>query len=134
MKLNAAREVYARIEKAKAKLDALKSAAAAAKVSLLDGLPHAKTQSSPTEKFVVAIAEEERKLGALADEFGDVAIELCQLINQRVTGSAGGVLVLRYVSCLPWSVIQTRLGYSESQVFYLHREGRKIFNSGGKRN
>ena len=103
MKLNAAREVYARIEKAKAKLETLKSAAAAAKVSILDGLPHTKTQSSPVEKFIVAIAEEERRLGALADEFSDVTIELCQLINQRVAGSAGGVLVLRYVSCLPWS-------------------------------
>ena len=54
-------------------------------------------QASRVEVFAVLIADEERRLAELCNEFDDKQNQLMTDIYRRVEGKAGEVLILRYV-------------------------------------
>ena len=127
MKLSTVKELEKAIKSARRRLEFLRAEASSIKSPPMDGLPRSTGQASRVEVFAALIADEERRLAELYNEFDDKRIQLMTDIYRRVEGKAGEVLILRYVECLPHSEIAARLGYSLPNIFHLHRRGKRAY-------
>ena len=128
MRLTAVQEIKSKIDDERSKLETLKMATAV-HTPIIDGLPRPTSQqSSRVEGLTVAILESERRIAELADEYVDAIVALTREIFQRVKDVvAFEVLLRRYILCKPFAEIATELGYSESRIFYWHRQGKNKF-------
>ena len=129
MKLSTVKEIETAIKSARSRIEFLRAEAASIKPPPIDGLPRAKSSTSRAEKFAVLIADEERRLAELCNEFDDKQNQLMTDIYRRVEGKAGEVLILRYVQCLSFRGIAARLAYSEPYIYLLHRRGKRAYES-----
>ena len=100
MKLSTVKELETAIKSARSRLEFLRASAASISPPPIDGLPRAKASASKVETFAALIADEERRLADLCNEFDEKQNQLMTDICRRVEGKAGEVLILRYVQCL----------------------------------
>lgn len=128
MELDSVRRLKAEIDARQQQLGLLREAAI--RIPQLNGLPKAKSLESVTEKTTMAIVELESEIFSMSSEFFAMAARLAKEIVQSVGGVRGRVLCLRYVSCLPFRDIAVEMKLSEARIYALHKEGKKIFNSG----
>lgn len=123
MELEVVTDIRRELEHERRRLKSLKSAATDI-TRRLDGLPHAKTQSSRVETLVTEICAAEERITALELKLVEAAQDLTIEILSRVAGTDGEVLVRRYVTCEPFEAIAAAMGYSASRVYFLHRRGK----------
>ena len=130
MKLDAVNQIRRELEAAEEKLSSLRECVGAVSVPKLDGMPKAKSQSSPVERIAQKIFEAEAAVEDLRLKLSETSLELTEEIYRRVTArQARHVLVRRYVQNQSWREIQSQMFLSESSVFNWHRQARKEFNS-----
>lgn len=121
MELDSIRTMKKRIATLETRLEALKTAATAI-TPLMDGLPHAKARTSPTERIAVALVDTEKELTAAQAAYEENRVKLAEKIFERMTDKPTQmtILILRYVECLSFRKIAERIHYSLSRVFDLH--------------
>lgn len=141
MRLSTVQELKAEIEQEQSRLESLRASSTII-TTRLDGLPRPTSQSSRVEGLAVAVIDSERRISELADEYAAASIQLLDEIYSRIKNSAArAVLFERYVLCKQFAEIATELGYSEANVYRLHRRGKIEFertdsddkNHGGRR-
>lgn len=92
-------------------------------VPVLDGMPHASNLKSKVEKLALQIVENQRALDCLRVELAQEKLHLASVIVAEVDDpTAQSLLLMRYVSCLPFREIARRMSYSLRHVFKLHDE------------
>lgn len=90
---------------------------------LMDGMPHARSQSSKVERLTLQIIETERLIGELRARLLEAATKILDAIkNAPLTQNEQQLLILRYVQCLNFKDIWERLEYSDAHVYRLHAE------------
>ena len=121
MELDSIRTMKKRISFLENRLAALKTAATAI-TPLMDGLPHGKARTSPPERFAVAIVDTEQELTATKAAYEENRARLADTIFERMEDNPTllTILILRYVECLSFRKIASRVHYSLSRVFDLH--------------
>lgn len=142
MRLSTVQELKSEIEQEQSRLESLRASSTII-TTRLDGLPRPTSQqSSRVEGLAVAVLESERRIAELADEYAAASIQLLDEIYSRIKNKAArAVLFKRYVLCKQFAEIATELGYSEANVYRLHRRGKNLFertdsddkNHGGRR-
>lgn len=129
MKLDVVNQIRRELEAAEEKLEFLR-ASSHVPIPKLDGMPKAKSQSSPVERIAQKIFEAEAAVKDLRLKLSETSLELTEEIYRRVTArQARHVLIRRYVQNQSWREIQKQMFLSESSVFNWHRQARKEFNS-----
>ena len=128
MKLSTVMELAEKIRAAQAELERLKSLATAT-TTRLDGLPKAKSITSRVESLTAKIVDCERELNNLVEESACAQIDLTLEISDKVKDAASDVLYQRYILCKPFAEIAAAMHFSERQIYYLHRRGRRAFES-----
>lgn len=141
MRLSTVQELKAEIEQEQSRLESLRASSTII-ITRLDGLPRPTSQSSRVEGLAVAVIDSERRIAELVDEYAAASIQLLDEIYSRIKNKAArAVLFKRYVLCKQFAEIATELGYSEANVYRLHRRGKNLFertdsddkNHGGRR-
>lgn len=95
-------------------------------VQVLDGMPHARRQTSRVEKVATLIVEIEEKIAALKAEFETACVNLARkLREENLTSQELNVVTLRYVACMNFRDIEFELNMSDARVFYTHRHALK---------
>lgn len=90
-------------------------------VPVLDGMPHATDVKSKVENLALRIVENQRVLENLRVEFEAEKARLASVIMSEFDDpTAQSLLLLRYVSCLPFREIARRMRYGLRHVFKLH--------------
>ena len=90
-------------------------------VPVLDGMPHASDLKSKVEKLALQIVENQRVLDSLRVELRQEKNRLASAIMTEVDAPiAQSLLLMRYVSCLPFREIARRMSYGLRHVFKLH--------------
>lgn len=93
-------------------------------VQELDGLPRGNSVNSRIERLVVAIATAENTISSLKAIKAECAAELWRLLDTLIIEqSILAVMFDRYGRCKLFRDIGIELGYSESRVYQLHRQG-----------
>ena len=88
----------------------------------LDGMPHAKNNSSQVDSLVTRIVDGENKVEELKEIRQVCTIELSDWLEERLEENhMYKVMFLRYGLCKPFKVIAKELGYSERMIFRFHR-------------
>lgn len=120
--LNAVRELKQQIHAEERRLQVLRTAAESL-VPVLDGMPHARSQSSRVAKIVTLIIEAEQALNALKETLDNVSTELVTKIRRApLTTREQEILILRYVACMNFLDIEGELHLSDARIFYHHRQ------------
>lgn len=105
-------------------------------VPVLDGMPHASDVKSKVENLALRIVENQRVLENLRVELeAEKARIVSVILSEFGDPSAQSLLLLRYVSCLPFREVARRMRYSLRHVFKLHDQLVKdgISGNAGKR-
>ena len=90
---------------------------------VLTGLPGAHNHESRVEKMAIKIADGERELSRLAEEYLEVRRTLTQKIMEEITEPIHQTLLLmRYVECLSYRECAKRMNFSERQIFRVHQK------------
>ena len=125
--LNKARNLQDQMRDVRSKIAALKVAAENI-VPILDGMPHAKSQSSRVEHIAAMINDYDRDLDNLQDQFDIACVDI--LRELRKTAADGtinvlehNILVYRYVACMSFAAIEEAVNLSEARVYFWHRQG-----------
>ena len=92
-----------------------------------DGLPRSGEISKKVERQAIKLAEK-------ADELLEAAFAAIKIRQQifkmvmKVPGDMGSVLYERYVQLKDWKDVADAVGYSESHIYELHRQGLDYVN------
>lgn len=126
--LNEVRELRDAIRSIERRLKALREAVSNL-TPILDGMPHAQSQTSKVESLSVLILETERELhdfkNRMVSTVGKISQAICRAL---LPAQEEEVLLLRYVACMNFRDIQFKLNLSDARVFYLHRHALKNFS------
>ena len=94
----------------------------------LDGLPHAKQQSSHVESAVCKVEAAENDLRGLEFDLVEMQISLTAEIFRRVHRRAvAEILCRRYVRLEQFGAIAAEMCLSEPRIYALHRQGVKEY-------
>lgn len=120
--LNAVRELKKQILNGERQLKTLRTAAENL-VPVIDGMPHARSQSSRVAKIVTLILDAEQSLNALKENLDSMSTELVMKIRRApLTTREQEILILRYVACMNFLDIEGELHLSDARIFYHHRQ------------
>jgi len=93
-----------------------------------DGLPRSGEINKKVEKQAIKLADK-------ADELLEAAFAAIKIRQQifklvmKVPGDMGSVLYERYVQLKEWKDVADAVGYSESHIYELHRDGLDYVNN-----
>ena len=128
MDLNLVTEIKRQIKWEKIQLEDLREVSKSVSIPKWDGMPKAKSLESSVERVVLKIIETEKRLEELKIELSEAKIKLTEEIYSRVKDSeAAAILVARYVHGLQFKAIAAKFYYSEGNIFYRWRKGKKSF-------
>lgn len=123
--LNEARDLRDKIRAEERRLNSLRVAAQNL-VPILDGMPHAQTQSSRVEKIAALILDTEHELEELKAKFETACVTIARnLRDESLTAQEQEILTLRYVGCMNFRDIEFKTNLSDARIFYLHRHALK---------
>lgn len=131
MKLSRIKEVKEEIELAQLELENLRGRLKQiSRPELEELLKRYSPLKSVVENLKTQIVDVERELENLRGEFAESVVTLTWEILERVKGhSAQKVLILRYCAGKSFKEICFELSYSKANIFRLHQQGVKQFNS-----
>lgn len=90
---------------------------------VMTGLPGAPNYESRVEKMAIKIADGERELSRLAEEYLEARRTLTQKIMEEIAEPVHQTLLLmRYVECLSYRECAKRMNFSERQIFRVHQK------------
>ena len=119
--LNEVRNIKISIESAEKALETWRRAESL-KIPTRDGLPKSKNADSRVERLAVKIADASRRVDALKMQLADAIERLEQQICDEISdANAQTLFIMRYVDCMYFRDIGLAMGYSEAQIYYLHR-------------
>ena len=98
---------------------------------VLTGLPSMRNPESRVEKMAIKIADGERELNHLTEEYLETKRALTQKIMEEIAEPIHQTLLLmRYVECLSYRECAKRMHFSERQIFRMHEKILKRMQEG----
>lgn len=93
----------------------------------LDGLPHSKTLTSPTERLVAAIIDSEQKISELTAALDFAVTNLAEEIYSTISDNLiATVAVMNFCAGVSIGEIARRLNYTHNYIWKLRRQAIKI--------
>ena len=117
--LNSCRELQRKIAREQSRIESLRDVAHSMQ-RILDGVPHARPQSSKPERFTMLVVEAEERLSELQNEFDTSAASLATKLTAELSAQSPLCLTVAlkyYVGCLSISAIARTLHYTKQHIF-----------------
>ncbi len=128
MKLSAVKDLRQMIADEETRLESLREHERLIALAF-EYLPPTLKMKGNIAQFFAQVEESERRLETLRDEYTAATVQLADEICRRVHGATSDVLIQRYCHGKRFGNIASELNYSVANIYRLHRQGVRAYNS-----